>query len=234
MALRNEREQFNPVMPLAPKEGGGGGEVVSARWGEIEGSISAQTDLNNKLNSKVQKVSGITGTVLYANTGGADTTVEASNSAIPNHLVQRDDSGLFSVETPIAPAHPTPKSYVDDKTDANGLSSTIVGSNDITVDVSEDEQSLVIGTHAKTVTISDVPPTAEQGTFTEEQISALEESINSIIVFNNEIYRLNDNGHEAGIKGYSHTGVENGVFMLKNITVTLNTRAWVLTTKEVS
>lgn len=116
---------------------------------------------------------------------------------------------------------------------AEVLDNLIDGSGDITVDLNEDEDTLIIGTHAKIVTISDVPPTAEQGTLTEEQLAALLESTKSVIVFNNEIYFLNDNGHEAGTRGYSHSGVENGTFMLKNITVTLNTRGWVLTTQEV-
>lgn len=117
---------------------------------------------------------------------------------------------------------------------ASDLDDVIDGTGDIVVDLDATDNTLLIGTHAKTVTITDVPPTAEQGTLTEQQLAALEESINSIIVFNNEIYRLNDNGHEAGTRGYSHIGVENGVFMIKNITVTLNTRGWVLTTKELN
>ena len=116
---------------------------------------------------------------------------------------------------------------------AEVLDSLIDGAGDIIVDLNEDEDTLIIGTHAKIVTISDVPPTAEQGTLTEEQLAALQESTKSVIVFNNEIYMLNDNGHETGTLGYSHSGVENGVFMLKNITVTVNTRGWVLTNTEI-
>lgn len=113
------------------------------------------------------------------------------------------------------------------------LDELIDGTGDITVDLSEDEDALLIGTHAKTVTITGVPPTATSGTLTEEQLAALLESEKSVIKFNNEIYFLNDNGHETGILGYSHVGVENSVYMLKNITVTTSTRAWVLTVQEI-
>lgn len=113
------------------------------------------------------------------------------------------------------------------------LDELIDGTDDITVDLNDDNDTLLIGTHAKTVEITGVPATATQGTLTEEQLAALLESEKSVIKFNNEIYFLNDNGHEAGIRGYSHSGVENSKFMLKNITVTLSTGGWVLTTEEV-
>lgn len=117
---------------------------------------------------------------------------------------------------------------------AADLDEVIDGTGDITVDLNQANDTLLIGTHAKTVEITGVPATATSGTLTEEQLAALLESDKSVLKFNNEIYFLNDNGHEAGIRGYSHSGVENSVFMLKNITVTLNTRGWVLTTQEVS
>lgn len=116
---------------------------------------------------------------------------------------------------------------------AQTLDNVIDGDGDITVDVNEDDDTLIIGTHAKTVVITGVPATATSGTLTEEQLAALQESENSVIKFNNEIYKLNDNGHEAGTLGYSHVGVENSVYMLKNITVTTSTRAWVLTVQEI-
>ena len=52
--------------------------------------------------------------------------------------------------------------------------------------------------------------------------------MNNKILFNNEIYRLNDPGHTAGIWSYVHTGWDGTDVMDKSIKVTTNTGAWTL------
>lgn len=75
------------------------------------------------------------------------------------------------------------------------------------------------------------PTTATNGQFTEEQMTALQSNLNSYITFNNEVYRFQDNQHSAGYLIYTHIGYENTVnkYLIKCITITINTRGWVLT-----
>lgn len=87
---------------------------------------------------------------------------------------------------------------------------------------------------AHEVEITNVPEIAEQGVLEEEDYIILNTFPRSTIFFNNERYYPMDIGHEEGYLGYSHVGFENGVFMLKNITITKSTRAWQLNVKEVA
>ena len=66
------------------------------------------------------------------------------------------------------------------------------------------------------------------GTFTADEWSKLQANMNNKILFNNEIYRLNDPGHTAGIWSYVHTGWDGTDIMDKSINVTTNTGAWTL------
>lgn len=84
----------------------------------------------------------------------------------------------------------------------------------------------------KFITI-DAPQTATQGTLTEEQLETLQESDDTYILFNNEIYTLNGNGHIAGYLTYTNVEYENGMTTIKNITVTISTRGWVLNDTDV-
>lgn len=78
------------------------------------------------------------------------------------------------------------------------------------------------------------PSTATNGTLTQEQLTTLQENDLNYIIFNNEIYSLNDKTHTADTLTYSHVGFENGKHLLKTISITVSTRAWVLNTTEVS
>lgn len=76
--------------------------------------------------------------------------------------------------------------------------------------------------------IISAPAAATQGTLTEEQLSTLQASDNNYIVFNNEIYRLADKQHTAGILSYTHTGWNGTAMLDKSINITVSTRAWTL------
>lgn len=82
--------------------------------------------------------------------------------------------------------------------------------------------------------VIDVPETAIQGTLSEKELSVLLNNNNNYIIFNNEIYRLNDKKDDLGYLTYSHIGADAAnVFFIKCITLTLSTRGWVLTVKEI-
>ena len=77
------------------------------------------------------------------------------------------------------------------------------------------------------------PSTATNGILTQEQINKLQANDLNYIIFNNEIYSLNDKTHTADTLTYSHVGFENGKHLLKTISITVSTRAWVLNTTSV-
>ena len=77
------------------------------------------------------------------------------------------------------------------------------------------------------------PSTATNGILTQEQLTTLQINDLNYIIFNNEIYSLNDKTHTADTLTYSHVGFENGKHLLKTISITVSTRAWVLNTTSV-
>lgn len=79
-----------------------------------------------------------------------------------------------------------------------------------------------------------LPETSMNGTLTEEEFKILQANDLNYIIFANEIYSLNDKTHTADTLTYSHVGFENGKHLLKTISITVSTRAWVLNTTEVS
>lgn len=77
------------------------------------------------------------------------------------------------------------------------------------------------------------PSTATNGILTQEQLTTLQINDLNYIIFANEIYSLNDKTHTADALTYSHVGFENGKHLLKTISITVSTRAWVLNTTSV-
>lgn len=72
--------------------------------------------------------------------------------------------------------------------------------------------------------------TATSGTFTSSDMSILTASKENKIIFDNEIYSLQDNQHETGYLIYTHVGHNSAnAFFTKCITVTVSTGGWVLT-----
>lgn len=79
------------------------------------------------------------------------------------------------------------------------------------------------------------PTTSTSGTLTVSQLNTLQADKGAYLMFNNEVYRLQDTQHVSGYLVYSHVGYDNNtsVYMIKCITITISTRGWVLTTKQV-
>lgn len=73
------------------------------------------------------------------------------------------------------------------------------------------------------------PESGTNGTLTNEQLAVLTHSNNNYIILNKECYYLADNEHMSGYRVYSHVGYESSTYFTKCITITLSTKAWVLT-----
>lgn len=72
------------------------------------------------------------------------------------------------------------------------------------------------------------PPTATEGILTVEDLNKLQFNEDCKIMFNNEVYRLEDKGHTEGYLTYTHNGYDNNEHLQKCITITISTRSWVL------
>lgn len=80
----------------------------------------------------------------------------------------------------------------------------------------------------------DAPAETVQGTITDAQLAKLQESDTNYIMFNNEKYYLSDKGHLEGYLGYTYNGYENNKGWQKTITITISTKAWVLSVVDLS
>lgn len=78
------------------------------------------------------------------------------------------------------------------------------------------------------------PITSTNGRLSTAQLATLQANKGAYLMFNNEIYRLQDTQHESGYLVYSHIGYEDSTatYKVKCITVTISTRNWVLTKRE--
>lgn len=85
------------------------------------------------------------------------------------------------------------------------------------------------GDSAESITIT-APSGATSGTLTEAQLTTLQASDQNYIIFDNEIYRLDDKQYTNGFLIYSHTGQDSSKnIFIKEISITINTKGWVLT-----
>lgn len=75
-----------------------------------------------------------------------------------------------------------------------------------------------------------VPNTATNGTLTESQLQILQSNNSNYIILDHEIYKIGGSGHKAGYLTYNCNEYENSTTYLKFITITINTRGWVLNT----
>lgn len=79
----------------------------------------------------------------------------------------------------------------------------------------------------------DAKAEATNGTITDAQLAVLQASDSNYIMFNHEKFFLNDDGAKEGFLTYTHVGHENSKTTLKFFTITVSTKAWVLTTQSV-
>lgn len=94
--------------------------------------------------------------------------------------------------------------------------------------------SLVGPAGASPTGITITPETATQGTLTADQLSTLQANDFNYIVLNKELYSLQDKSHEEGYLVYTHVGMDTTKnTFIKTITITLNTRGWILTSTAI-
>lgn len=86
---------------------------------------------------------------------------------------------------------------------------------------------------AGTVVAISAPENATNGTLAESELASLQASDNASIMFNHKKYYLGGKGHQEGYLTYTHSGYENNLHILESITITINTRAWVLNATDV-
>lgn len=95
-------------------------------------------------------------------------------------------------------------------------------------------KSAVILNTIEPVVISPNPSTATTGTVSNEQLTRLQQtnlsSVNTKpgIFMNNEYYAPMDKEHNTGYLGYTHVGYVDSQFIVKNITITISTKKWLL------
>lgn len=90
------------------------------------------------------------------------------------------------------------------------------------------QDGLALSSLATPVEITDVPDTAVNGTLTASQLATLQNNEAAYIMFNHEKFYLMDEGHTEGYLTYTHVGYDNGDTHIKTLTITLNTKAWVI------
>lgn len=114
----------------------------------------------------------------------------------------------------------------------NVLDNKIVG--DLSMGAQETIENLATNSPPLVVQIT-APTTSTNGQLTVAQLETLQGNRNALLFFNKEVYRLEDEQHTTGYLVYSHIGYENTTnkYVVKCITITISTRGWVLTTKEI-
>lgn len=92
--------------------------------------------------------------------------------------------------------------------------------------------SMISDAEPKSVVLN-VPATATNGQLENGQLDTLQANDLNYIVFDNELYTLQDKSHEAGYLVYTHVGHDTvNHFNVKCITITTATQSWGLTTKQ--
>ena len=113
----------------------------------------------------------------------------------------------------------------------------IIAGDGILIDKDWNSNKIVIKTTAASgneAVLIDAPAETVQGTITDAQLAKLQESDTNYIMFNNEKYYLSDKGHLEGYLGYTYNGYENNKGWQKTITITISTKAWVLSVVDLS
>lgn len=111
------------------------------------------------------------------------------------------------------------------------LALPIVPGNGISIDASADGAHLEIKVNHEDYEITGVPTSATSGTLPDDNAwNYLKTNPEYVrLYFNKEFYQLSDNQHTTGTLVFSHVGYEGSQLIVKTITITIATRAWVLT-----
>lgn len=117
---------------------------------------------------------------------------------------------------------------------AEKLHEVIKGTSTVTVDLSQDQQTLnvALDKSQEVQYVELTPTTATQGILTDTQWNVLQVNKGNCIILNNEIYRLADNQNVNGLITYVHTGWDGTARKDKSISITVSTKAWTLVVAE--
>ena len=174
---------------------------------------------------------GATGATGPAGKDGTDGLSDKTNLVLQNYpTVQYSDSNATFVGGSATFGGTNPKTLT------SSIKLPITGVGGIVVDASEESNALQFkldSHYYDHISIEGVPTSSTSGTLTQSQVNRLVNADVACITFNNENYYKSDNQHTTGTLVFSHVGYENAQPFIKTITVTINTRAWVLTTIEV-
>lgn len=91
------------------------------------------------------------------------------------------------------------------------------------------QTGLPISSLIQKVEITGIPASATNGTLTDAQLALLQSDETAFIMFNHEKFYLMDEGHTEGFLTYTHVGIDNDEIHIKTFTITIATKAWVLT-----
>lgn len=193
----------------------GGGTVIT-----INGSKYPELDLTRVSKHPYNYIIGDNTT---ASSNGSEVTfsnmfttgINSANSTI---------NDLATIELPIAASEYINLDTSDNATLKFNLSDEFWGEIDERVGDAKPEEVQILA-----------PDTSTNGTLSETQFNTLQNNKGAYLLFNNEIYRLQDTQHEEGYLVYTHIGYNNNtqIYMIKCITVNTNNYTWVLTTREV-
>lgn len=193
---------------------GGGSKVL------IDGTPQAEVDVKNVINGAGTYQIGENTQVT---TNGSEVTF--SNLQVTgSNLAGQTVEAAANIELPIASS-----SEIEVSSNNNTMQLNL------TEQVWNELQSIIDESTPTEVQIT-APSTSTTGQLTENQLETLQANKGAYLMFNNEIYRLQDSQNVSGYLVYSHLGYNNTtqIYKIKCITVTLSTRGWVLTEQEVS
>lgn len=162
------------------------------------------------------RVNDIESFITVLNNGKLDKTAVVQESGTGTDVVMSQKA----VTDAIASADPT----------AEKLHEVIKGTSTVTVDLSQDQQTLnvALDKSQEVQYVELTPASATQGTLTDTQWNTLQVNKGNCITLNNEIYRLADNQNVSGLITYVHTGWDGTARKDKSISITVSTKAWTL------
>ena len=160
---------------------------------------------------------------VYAKSSKSWISIVATPSATASSVVSRDANGRFQAGAPENDGDVVIKSTLDAAIAEVSKQVGPTGPTGPTGPASNAGEAVTIEGTAE----------ATNGNLTETQMIKLQANENNYIMFNHKKYSLEGKGHQEGYLTYTYAGYENSLHNLESITITINTRAWVLNTTDV-
>lgn len=188
----------------------GGGSTVL-----IDGAQQSAVEMQNVIN----------GAATYQIGDNTDVTTNGSEVTFSNlqvtgtNLAGQEIDSTANIELPISSSTEIEVVSQDNTMQLNLTEQVWAQINNIVADASPVEVQIT------------APSTSTNGQLSETQLEILQGNKGAYLLFNNEIYRLQDTQHVSGYLVYSHIGCDNiaRIYRIKCITITINTRGWQLT-----